>query len=319
MKKIKTGMLFLVSMFFANILFAQSIDDGKSFMYYERYKSAKDVFQKLLAANPSNEEAAYWLGQAYIAPDDRTEKDIAAAKDLYLKKLEANPSSALLTAGVGHIELIEGKTHEARNHFDVAANMSQGKSIPVLNAIGFANGNPDSKNGDATYAIEKLKLATQVKKFNDPDVYANLGDAYRKFADGTNAILSYQAALAINPKYARASYRMGKVYQTQGASQESIFMKYFDDAIAMDPKYAPVYYNLFNYYYETDVSKASEYLDKWLSNSDDDPKACFYKASLKYAQGFFTDAIAKADECIAAGGTTPYPNLFGLKALSYYV
>ena len=286
-------------------------------MYYERYKSAKDVFQKILASNPANEEAAYWLGQAYIAPDDRTAKDLADAKALYQSKLTANPNSPLLIAGMGHIELIEGKKQDARNRFETAISLSQGKSIPVLNAVGFANGSPDSKNGDAAYAIEKLKQATQVKKFNDPEVYANLGDAYRKFADGGNAILSYEAALALNPKYARAPFRIGKVYQTQGPAQEAIYMKYFNDAIALDPKYAPVYYNLFNYYYENNVSRAAEYLDKWLANSDDDPKACFYRASLKYAQGLFNEAIAKADECIAAEGASPYPNIYGLKAYSY--
>ena len=54
-------MLF-ASVLFANVTFAQSIEEGKIFMYYERYKSARDVFQKMLAANPNNEEAAYWLG-----------------------------------------------------------------------------------------------------------------------------------------------------------------------------------------------------------------------------------------------------------------
>lgn len=309
--------MLLAAIFVANITFGQSLEDGKSFMYYERYNSAKDVFQKLLTANPANEEAAYWLGQAIISSDDRTDKDVADAKKLYQDKLTATPNSPLLIAGMGHIELIEGKKQDARNRFETAISLSQGKSIPVLNAIGYANGNPDSKNGDAAYAIEKLKQATQIKKFNDADVYANLGDAYRKFADGGNAILSYQAALAINPKYARAPYRIGKVYQTQGPTQESIYMKYFNDAIAMDPKYAPVYANLFNYFYETNVTKSAEYLDKWLSNSDDDPKACFYRASMKYAQGLFNDALLKADECIAKESSNPYPNLYGLKALAY--
>jgi len=317
MKKMKTGLLFIALLLFANFTFAQSIDDGKSFMYYERYKSAKDVFQKLLATNPNNEEAAYWLGQTYILPDDRTPKDLADAKALYQSKLTTNPNSPLLIAGMGHIALIEGRKEDARSQFETAISLSQGKSVAVLNAVGFANANPDSKNGDAAYAIDKLKLATQVKKFNDPDVYANLGDAYRKFADGGNAILAYEAALTLNPKYARSKYRIGKVYQTQGVGQESIYMRYFDEAIAMDPKYAPVYYNLFQYYYENNVSRSAEYLDKWLANSDDDPKACYYRASLKYAQGLFNEAVLKADECISAGGTAPYPNLYGLKALAY--
>src|SRR5205085_12696705 len=147
--------------------------------------------------------------------------------------------------------------------------------------------------------------------------YVNLGDAYRKKVDGGNAILSYQAALALNPNYARAIYRIGKVYQTQGYSNEEVYMRYFNEAIAKDPAYAPVYNNLFNYYYNTNVGKAAEYLDKALAASDDDPKACYYRASMKYAQGLFNEAISKANECITAEGNNPYPNLFGLKALAY--
>ncbi len=317
MKKIRIGFLLLVSLFFINGLFAQTIDQGKKFLYYERYKSAKETFQKMLAANPNNDQAAYWLGQAMILPDDRTAKDLADAKALYQKTLQANPNSALLMAGIGHIELMEGKSQDARNHFEAAISLSQGKDIAVLNAVGFANGNPDAKNGDALYAIDKLKQATQVKKFNDPDVYVNLGDAYRKAGDGGNAVLSYQAALAIDPKYARANYRLGKLYQSQGVAQSGIYMPYFEQAIANDPAYAPVYSNLFNYYYESNVSKAAEYFEKWLANSDNDPKACYYKASVKYAQGLFQEAISQADQCISSEGANPYPNLYGVKALAY--
>ena len=317
MKKLTAGMMLLAGLLMGNVLIAQSVEQGRKFLYYERFKSAKETFQKILSTDAGNEEAAYWLGLAMIMPDDRTSKDLADAKALYQTKLSANPNSPLLMAGIGHIELIEGKTQDARNHFEAAISLSQGKNIQVLNAVGFANGNPDSKNGDALYAIDKLKQATQVKKFNDPDVLVNLGDAYRKAGDGGNAILSYQAALTMDPKYARANYRMGRVYQSQGIGQEPIFMKYYEDAIAQDQAYAPVYNNLFNYYYQTNVPKAAEYFEKWLANSDDDPKACYYRASLKYAQGLFQEAIGKADECIAAEGANPYPNLYGIKALSY--
>jgi tetratricopeptide (TPR) repeat protein len=311
-RKITTGIFLLAFLLFAGTLSAQSLEDGKKFMYYERFKSAKDVFQKLISANPNNEEATYWLGQAEIGLEN-----IPAAKTLYQSKLSAVPNSPLVMAGLGHVELLEGKTQDARNRFETAISLSQGKSIPVLNAVGFANANYNSKNGDAAYAIEKLKQATTIKKFNDPDVYTNLGDAYRKFADGGNAVQSYQAALALNPNYVRALYRMGRVYQTQGASQEPIFMKHYNDVIAKDPDYAPVYETLYQYYYETNVGKSAEYLDKWLAKSDDDPKACSYRASMKYAQGLFAEAVSKADECIKAGGANPYINLFKIKAFAY--
>ena len=315
MKKMKSGMLFLSVVLFSISLKAQTIDQAKSLLYYERYKSARAAFEKLVAANPNDVDAVYWLGQTMISPDDKTAKDVSDAKALYQKTLLANSNSALLLAGIGHIELLEGKDQDARNHFETAISISQGKSVPVLNAVGFANVN--AKNGDAAYAIEKLKLAiAAVKKMSDPDVYVNLGDAYKKTGDGGQAQIAYEAALVLNPKYARASYRIGKIYQTQGATQEEIYMRYYNEAIAKDPAYAPVYENLYNLYYTTDVPKSAQYLDKFLANTDDNPRNCYLRASILYAQALFADAVKKADECIGSS-STPYPKLFGIKAYAY--
>ena len=314
MKKMKLGIMFLVVCFASLTLKAQTIEDGKNFLYLEKYKSARSAFEKLIAANPNDVDAVYWLGQTLISPEDRTAKDIAQAKALYQKTLLANSSSALLLAGMGHIELLEGKTKEARNHFETAISLSQAKSLPVLNAIGYANIN--AKEGDASYAVEKLKLATAFKKMSIPDVYVNLGDAYKKLGDGGQAQTAYEAALSINPKYARASYRIGKIYQTQGASQEEIYMRYFNEAIQKDPTYAPVFENLYNLYYTTNVPKSAEYLQKFLANTDDNPKNCYLTSSILYAQGLFADAIKKADECIA-GKPNPYVKLYGIKAYAF--
>ncbi len=313
MNKLKSGLLVLSALLFSGLLKAQSLEDGKKFMYYERHKSAREVFEKLVAANPNNVEAIYWLGQSMIVPDDNS--DIPAAKALYQKALMNNSNSPLLLAGMGHVELLEGKVQDAKNRFETALSLSQGKDAAVLNAIGFANVQAD--NGDAEYAVDKLKQATNLKKMKDPDVWANLGDAYKKLLQGGPAQSAYESALELDPNYARASFRIGKIYQTQGIQQEDIYMRYYNDAIAKDPKYAPVYENLYQYYYLTDVNKSAEYLEKYLANADDDPKDCYYRASMKYAQGLFNEAISKSDECIAAGGTTPYPNLFGLKAYAY--
>ena len=312
MIKMKTLVLVLMTVLFAGATFAQSVDDGKKFLYYERYKSAKDVFQKLSSANPNDETAAYYLGQSMIGLED-----VAGAKALYQQKLSANPNSPLILAGIGQIELMEGKNADARNRFETAISLSSGKRIDVLNAVGAANSNPERKNGDAAYAVDKLKQATQLKGFKDPEVLVNLGDAYRKLGDGGSAIQSYDAALALNPNYARAIYRKGGIYQSQGDVQKALFTQLYDQAIAKDPAYAPVYSALFNYYYETDVPKAAGYLEKLLANSDDDPKACYYRASIKYAQGLFSDAVAQANQCISAEGATVYPNLYGVKALAY--
>ena len=315
MKNLKFTCILLTGLLVANFSKAQSIEEGKKFLYYEKFITAKNIFQQLLNANPANDEAAYWLGQTLIAPGE--DKDIEGTKVLYQKGLAANPNSALLNAGMGHVEILEGKTQQARNHFETAISISGGKSIDVLDAVGFANADFDSKFGDAAYAIEKLTQATNIKKFKDAKVMTDLGDAYRKIQDGGTAQRSYEAALVIDPAYARAKFRIGRIYQSQGRNQEPLYLKYYDDAIALDPNYTPVYFYLYQYFYETDVVKSAMYLDKYLkAKGADEPNACFLNAQMKYAQGLFAAAITASESCIAASAT-PYPNLYGVKAFSY--
>ncbi|MEO5889647.1 MAG: hypothetical protein ABIQ31_05305 [Ferruginibacter sp.] len=316
MKKIKSGLLVLTTLFLSQAMKAQTIEEGKKFMYYERYQSAKGVFEKLIAAAPTNTEAIYWLGMATISQGEFGPKELNEAKELYRKALEASANNPLLIAGMGNIELLEGKSQDARNRFETALSLSQNKDLEVLTAVGRANSNFDNKNGDPNYAIEKLKLATGLKKFKEPAVFVYMGDAYRMLMDGGNAQISYQSALNLDPNYARASYRIGKIYQTQGSGQEEIYMKYFNEAIAKDPAYGPVYKNLSDLYYNTDVTKSGAYLDKYLANTDDDPKNCYYKSSMKYAQGLFKEAITMADQCIAAT-PNPYSKLYGIEGYAY--
>lgn len=316
MKKLKFTLILLSSLVAVSMVNAQSIEDGKKFLYYDKYISAKNVFEGLVNANPANEEAVYWLGQTLIAPDE--DKDIAGARSVYTKGLAANPNSALLNAGMGHIELLEGKTQEARNHFETAISLSKGKSIDVLDAVGFANGDFDSKLGDAAYAVEKLQQATNIKGFKDPRVLTDLGDAYRKAGDGGTAQRTYEAALAIDPRYARAKYRIGRIYQSQGETQRDIFLRYYEEALTLDPNYTTVYWKLHQYFYETDVVKSAMYLNKYLAaKGSDETNACFLQAQMKYAQGLFAETISAANACVAAT-PNPYPNLYGLIAYSAY-
>lgn len=316
MNSIKFGMLIVVTLLLSSTMKAQTIEEGKKFMYFEKYQSAKTVFQKLMAVTPVSPEAVYWMGISIMAGADYSVKSLQEAKELYRKALEANSNNALLIAAMGNIELREGKTQDARNRFETALSLSQNKDLEVLAAVGMANSDFDNKFADPTYAIEKLKIATTLKKFKEPAVYIYMGDAYKILLDGGNAQLSYQAALNIDPKYARSLYRIGKIYQTQGYGQQEIYMKYFNEAIEKDPTYAPVYKNLSDLYYNIDVTKSASYLDKYLEYADDDPKNCYYRASMKYAQGLFKEAITLAAQCIA-GAATPYPKLYGIQGYAY--
>ncbi|MBS1736828.1 MAG: hypothetical protein JSS98_09550 [Bacteroidetes bacterium] len=311
MKKISLVTLFILM---AGALWAQSIDEGKKFINYERWESAQGVFNKMIAANPNNIEAIYWLGQTYIQNSDNP--DTTAALALYQKALQANPNAPLLMVGVGEVELMQGKTNDARNRFEAAINLTKKRDLdPILLAVGRAN--IDTKAGDALYAIDKLKDAAEKNK-KSAEIMVALGDAYRKMIDGANATLSYQSALMLDPKDARADFMIGRIYETQGYGQESIYMKYYEDAIAADPNFAPVYYWLYGYYYQRDVNKSREYLNKYIAVADQDSKNCYAEASLLYVSKLYQEAINKADACInGAGQTKPFPNLYGLKAYAY--
>lgn len=313
MRKMKQFFLLSSFIFLGNTLFAQSIDDGKKFLDYERYTSAQNVFSKLVAANPNDIEAVYWLGQTYIKNGDNP--DTAAAKALYQKALQANPNTPLLMVGMGEIALMEGQKEDARNKFEAAMSIPKKKELPeIQEAVGRAN--IDTKSGDPVYAIGLLNQAADKDKKN-PEVQILLGDAYRKMIDGANATTSYTKALELDPKSARADFMIGRIYETQGYGQEPIYMKYYNAAIAADPNFAPVYYWLYNYYYERDVNKSREYLNKYIAVADPDSKNCYAEASLLYVSRLYQQAIAKSDECISTGGTKVYPNVYGLKAYSY--
>jgi len=206
----KTSIALVATLISVSQLMAQTIQEGMTHLYADRDQSAKAVFDKLIAANPNNLEAIYWLGQTYFEMND-----VKSARDLYDKGLSTNGNAPLLLVGRGQADLADNKTNEARQRFEAAITASKGKKGDdpnVLNAIGHAN--IQQKAGDIAYAIEKLKIAADRDPKN-PDIFLNLGDAYRKTHDGGLAVTNYDKAIALNPAFARAEYRKAKIYETQ--------------------------------------------------------------------------------------------------------
>ena len=49
--------LMAITVLTGQMLFAQKVDDGRKFLYYERYQSAKETFDQILAKEPDNVDA----------------------------------------------------------------------------------------------------------------------------------------------------------------------------------------------------------------------------------------------------------------------
>jgi tetratricopeptide (TPR) repeat protein len=306
--KLRLGLLVAVIAGLCSTVCAQSVDQGKKFLYYKRYKSAKDVFDKVLASNPNNIEAIYLEGQTMLAM-----KDSVGAQQLYSKALQTNGNAPLLLAGMGGIELRFGKPTDARAHFEEAINLTKQKDVPIFNAV--AENNINASQGDMQYAIEKLNQATNVKHFSDPETYVLMGDAYRRLIDGGNAVQAYQKALGLDPKLAEAEYSIGKIYLTQ--NNVDYFLPAFQQAVQIDPAYAPAWFELYYYYYyhwTTDKDKAKDALDKYIASSDPGPDVEYTKIDFKVVNGDFNGAKADAQALISSLGDKVNPRMYKLIA-----
>jgi tetratricopeptide (TPR) repeat protein len=307
MRKLSISLLLSVSCMGGTVM-AQTVEQGQQFLYYEKFKSAQDAFEKVLAANPNNIDAVYWLGQTMIHRRDT--RDTAGAKALYQKMLATNGDAPMLLVGIGHVELLYGDTVDSRQRFETAIKLTKEKDVNVLNAVGYAN--TDAKAGNANYAIQKLTMATETRRFNNAQTYVLLGDAYRKLLDGGNAVTNYQKALGLDPKLAEAKMKIGIIYLTQ--NNRDYFLPAFEDAVRIDPAYAPAYQQLFIYWYTRDVNKASGYLDKYLANSDQGPQAEYLKTDMLYASSKFSEARTRAQQLIAQNGEKVIPRMYRMVA-----
>ncbi|MCR6721446.1 MAG: tetratricopeptide repeat protein [Chitinophagaceae bacterium] len=318
MKKISITCLVAVSLF-AGTVKAQSLQDGVNDMYAERFKSAIATFEKLLAANPNNIEATYWLGQTYLEKND-----VASAKALYEKALLASANAPLVIVGMGQVELEENKISEAKQRFEAAITMTKGKkgNDPViLNAVGRAITEvytQKDKKGDINYAIEKLEEAAQRDPKN-ASIFLNLGNAYRKGKPGEAgglAFQNYQRATELNSKFAVPHYRTAMLFN--GQRNWDLFQKHMEAAIEADPKFAPAYYELYYFkLYRQDYNNAQYYAQKFIENSDPDPQNEYLAAQTHWVKKEFDEAIAGAKNIIAKAGKDTKAPTYKLIADAY--
>ena len=297
---------------------AQTLQEGINHLYADRFKNAEQVFQKLLAANPNNADATYWLGQLYLDKDDND-----AARQLYDKALAANGNNPLLMVGKGHVLLLDKKVDEARQLFETALTTSRtkkGDDPAVLNAIGSAN--VDAKEGNLTYAVEKLEMALQRDPKN-ADIALNLGNAYRKKDPGQGggkAFENYKLASQINPNFAYPYVRIAALFETQ--KQWDLVLENLNKAIQVDPSFSLAYYELFYYYFfaKQDYAQAEATLNKYIGTraNEDKTEDDYMYSQLCWAKKDWTCAITKAESVKTAMGAKVKPKVFKQLAYSYY-
>ncbi|MRG48065.1 hypothetical protein GFS24_23300 [Chitinophaga sp. SYP-B3965] len=292
-------------LFLASGVMAQSIEDGLKKLYYGKYAGAKQDFEKVIAAKPTEDRGYYYLGISELGLENTQ-----AATAAFQKGLQAVPNSPLLTAGMGRMDLLSGNASAARQKFDAANTTTKGKNGEVARAI--ADANTEVKGGDRNFALTTMQTLLNNEGAKKRDVYnatatdyIELGDAFRSLGgeNGGKAIAAYEKALELEANNAEAVMKQGHVNYNAKLLQQAVGD--YAKAATLDPNYAPVFYELYQFYYtpkpqQFSLPKAKENLQKYLSLSDpnDRIKNEYYLASIMFFDKDYDGAIAKAKSLV---------------------
>ena len=180
--------IFLITSFLALTITgikAQSISEGNDNLYYERYQSAAQTFEQLTKADPSNAENWFGLAKAYLLMDKES-----MANEALLKAPASVQGEPLFEVAKGWTALSDGDKNAADQLFSDALQQTREKNAGVLSAV--AQAQIDAGNGQ--YAVDLLNKAIKREKHN-AGLYVQLGDAYRKMLNGSEAYQAYKKAI----------------------------------------------------------------------------------------------------------------------------
>jgi tetratricopeptide (TPR) repeat protein len=298
--------LLFAGILFTGISFGQTTVEGVKQFRYEKPAAAEQTFRQVLAKNPSDLEAYYWLARIALATD-------SGGKAIFFPPVPDNVKAQPLVKVVeGIISLKQGDTIRSMNLFNEAIGTGR-KKDPALQ-LAIADAVIDAPRGNLSYALALLEEAEKKDKKN-PQIFIARGDAYRKIYNGSDAFKNYQSALALDKTNPVPYFKIGKIYQTQNNTE--VFTEYYNNAINADPSFGPVYYQLYYYYYSKDVNRAMENLQKFIALSDPGVKNNYLLTDQYFVSRKYNEAISEAKKIISIESAKTKPRIYKLLAFSY--
>jgi tetratricopeptide (TPR) repeat protein len=305
-------LLISISTFLTFPIAAQTLDQAKQFIYYEKWNSAEDALKKLLADQP---DAYYYLGELYMNENKDQEAGaiLQKAKDLEEKNSFSSKEHPLISIAWAHWLLNQGKKEEADKELNDLLSATKFKNIELLTAA--AKVYIASPNGDPAKAIELLGKAQKRSKKN-ATICLLLGDAYRKQLDASNAFKLYNQALDYDPSLAEAHHKLGEIFKSQ--NNPELYVPQFSDAVKADKNYVPALLELYNYYfYSGNFDQSKQYMAQYIATADPSIQTDYMKADLQYVTRKYPEAIQTAQKIIQNQGDSAKPRLYKMIAYCY--
>ncbi len=240
-------------------------------------KSAKDIYQKGVNANPNDPlnyiglgKVAYYLGDEKTATDMRTKARSLLLPYKNIKKISPPaPEYAFALAKIAESYIKDDKV-------------------------------------DTSLALPLIREAIKIDN-NNKDVFLIAGDIYILVNDGSKAISYYNQAQFADPKSPTANMKIGNIYVKGRALQAAI--PFYEQAIELNAEYAPAYRELGQLYSLAGrFDQSKEYFKKYLDLTKGNiPAKIRYVNSLFYAKEY-DEVVKNVEEIFAIDKSRAYMN-----------
>ncbi len=306
MKKMKSWLLG-VGLLLTNLAFGQTIQEGLHLLDRHQPSRAKQVFESLVAAQPTGENYFY-LGYYFLH-----QRDWDNARKTFEAGKAADPKNYLNQVGLASILVGQNKVNEAKVDFDRILAETKNKNIDVMYRIAEAYtmyyilGKEESFNAANNDPAEAIRLIDAIqdrmmkdKKLPTAEHYIVKGDAFLIKNDGGNAVTAYENAIAQEPRNIKAKVKIGTVY-LRGKNYKETQSRY-KEAIDLDSNYAPALRKYGEYLIVgSQYKNASRYFRRYLERAEATPQVTLETAKLLFLSKDYEGAMKFTDEADKKG------------------
>lgn len=199
-----------------------------------RLRRAEEGYRSVLERNPSDIEAAHWLGVLLMQAGKAND-----AVPLLERASAARPQDAALAHNLGKAYHGTGRLNEAIAVFDSAALLEKNSTESIVSAAiaRLARCQP----GDAEDALTLLNKA-QLQGHSSPELHQHLAVALLMTGRFQEAVDACEGAIERKPDDAESHYHLGVAYARLGDPQEA--RRRIARAVELSPDYARALHGL---------------------------------------------------------------------------